>query len=115
MSAERNAGDAGGRADLAFGRQPLLQIRALKVHFPVTKGAILRRHVGTVRAVDGVDLTIAATETLGLVGESGSGKTTREVSGSVPEGARVDGDEEVVDRHEAWAAGLSTRPRRFST
>ena len=76
MRAERLAGAAGGRADLASGQEPLLQIRDLKVHFPVTKGAILRRHVGTVRAVDGVDLTVAPTETLGLVGESGSGKTT---------------------------------------
>jgi oligopeptide/dipeptide ABC transporter ATP-binding protein len=54
----------------------LLEIRGLKVHFPITKGAIFRRRVGTVRAVDGVDLTIAARETVGLVGESGSGKTT---------------------------------------
>jgi oligopeptide/dipeptide ABC transporter ATP-binding protein len=104
VRAERIAGDAGGRADLASGPQPLLQIRALKVHFPVTKGAILRRQIGTVRAVDGVDLTIAATETLGLVGESGSGKTTlgrtvlriyRPTEGSVVFGgqdlARLDG------------------------
>ncbi len=55
---------------------PIVQIRDLKVHFPVTKGAIFRRRVGTVRAVDGVDLTIRAREAVGLVGESGSGKTT---------------------------------------
>jgi len=53
----------------------LLTIRDLKVHFPITKG-VLQRHAGWVRAVDGVDLTIARGETLGLVGESGSGKTT---------------------------------------
>jgi oligopeptide/dipeptide ABC transporter ATP-binding protein len=55
---------------------PVLEIRGLKVHFPITKGAIFRRRVGTVRAVDGADLTIASRETVGLVGESGSGKTT---------------------------------------
>ena len=57
------------------GRQDLLMIRDLKVHFPITKG-VLQRVTGWVRAVDGVDLTIARGETLGLVGESGSGKTT---------------------------------------
>jgi oligopeptide/dipeptide ABC transporter ATP-binding protein len=55
---------------------PLLEIRDLKVHFPVREGAIFRRRVGTVRAVDGVNLTVATGETLALVGESGSGKTT---------------------------------------
>ncbi len=55
---------------------PLLDIRDLKVQFPIRKGAIFRRRAGTVRAVDGVDLTVAAGETVGLVGESGSGKTT---------------------------------------
>ncbi len=55
--------------------ETLLRIRDLKVHFPIT-GGILQRVSGWVRAVDGVDLTIARGETLGLVGESGSGKTT---------------------------------------
>jgi oligopeptide transport system ATP-binding protein len=55
---------------------PLLQVRGLKMHFPVTEGMIARRHVGDVKAVDGVDFTIQRGETLGLVGESGCGKTT---------------------------------------
>src|SRR5690349_10759850 len=55
---------------------PLLQVRGLKMHFPVTEGMIARRHIGDVKAVDGVDLTIRRGETLGLVGESGCGKTT---------------------------------------
>src|SRR5881394_2265716 len=55
---------------------PLLQVRGLRMHFPVTEGLIARRHIGDVKAVDGVDLAIQRGETLGLVGESGCGKTT---------------------------------------
>jgi len=54
----------------------LLRIEGLVKHFPVTKGLIFRKQVGTVRAVDGVDLHVRQGETLGLVGESGCGKST---------------------------------------
>jgi oligopeptide transport system ATP-binding protein len=54
----------------------LLQIDDLKVWFPIKSGLILDRHVGDVRAVDGVSLSIRKGETLGLVGESGCGKST---------------------------------------
>ena len=54
---------------------PLLEVRGLQKHFPITRG-FLNRTVGQVRAVDGVDFTLAEGETLGLVGESGCGKTT---------------------------------------
>lgn len=53
----------------------LLEIRGLKVHFEV-KGGILKRTVGVVKAVDGIDLDVRRGEILGLVGESGCGKTT---------------------------------------
>ncbi|VCU70824.1 Oligopeptide transport ATP-binding protein OppD [Pigmentiphaga humi] len=55
--------------------EPLLEVRELKVHFPIRKG-VLRRTVGWIKAVDGVDLALHAGRTLALVGESGCGKTT---------------------------------------
>jgi oligopeptide transport system ATP-binding protein len=53
----------------------LLEVRGLTKHFPVRSG-VLRRTVGHVRAVDGIDLDLDRGQTLGLVGESGSGKST---------------------------------------
>src|SRR5437762_2163133 len=54
----------------------LVEVRGLKKYFPVTSGAIVRRIVGWVKAVDDVSFSIRRGETLGLVGESGCGKTT---------------------------------------
>lgn len=53
----------------------LLEVKGLKKHFPV-KGGFIKKGIGTVKAVDGVDLFVKRGETLGLVGESGCGKTT---------------------------------------
>jgi oligopeptide transport system ATP-binding protein len=54
----------------------LLQVEDLKMYFPITQGILINRHVGDVRAVDGVSFSINRGETVGLVGESGCGKST---------------------------------------
>ena len=54
---------------------PLLEIRDLRTYYPIRRG-LFARTVGAVRAVDGVNLTLQAGETVGIVGESGCGKTT---------------------------------------
>jgi peptide/nickel transport system ATP-binding protein len=56
--------------------QLVLRVTDLSKTFPLTKGAVFRRRVGEVRAVDGVSFTLQQGRTLGIVGESGSGKST---------------------------------------
>ena len=65
-----------GRMSARNPRRPLLEVKGLRMHFPVTEGIVARRKVGEVKAVDGIDFTVRRGETLGLVGESGCGKTT---------------------------------------
>ncbi|MGX1881056.1 ABC transporter ATP-binding protein [Streptomyces sp. NPDC055287] len=62
--------EPGGRGEA------ILEVRGLHKHYPLTQGIVFKRQVGAVRAVDGVDLGLAAGETLGIVGESGCGKST---------------------------------------
>ena len=63
------------RPPIAADAPPLLDVRGLKMHFPIRKG-FFKKIVDHVRAVDDVDIVVRAGETLGIVGESGSGKTT---------------------------------------
>jgi oligopeptide transport system ATP-binding protein len=60
----------------ALDTRPLLEVKGLRMHFPIADGVFLRRQVGEVKAIDGVDFSLKRGETLGLVGESGCGKTT---------------------------------------
>ncbi|MCD6519789.1 MAG: ABC transporter ATP-binding protein [Anaerolineae bacterium] len=57
-------------------KQPLVQVKNLKMYFPITRGIIFQRRIGDIKAVDGITFDIYRGETLGLVGESGCGKST---------------------------------------
>jgi oligopeptide transport system ATP-binding protein len=56
--------------------ETILELQDLKTHFPIYKGVLLKREIGKVKAVDGVNLKVKQGEVLGLVGESGCGKST---------------------------------------
>jgi oligopeptide transport system ATP-binding protein len=72
-----SAAQAGGsRGAEPAGDGVLLSVTDLRMWFPITRGLILERHVGDVRAVDGISFQIRRGETMGLVGESGCGKST---------------------------------------
>ncbi len=58
------------------GGEALVEVRHLVKHFPFTRGILLRRQVGAVRAVDDVSFAVRRGETLGIVGETGCGKST---------------------------------------
>ncbi|MFD7296102.1 ABC transporter ATP-binding protein [Streptomyces sp. NPDC059897] len=58
------------------GHEPLLQVRGLTKHYPLTRGILVKKQIGSVKAVDGVDFDLGQGETLGIVGESGCGKST---------------------------------------
>ncbi len=56
--------------------EPLIRLRGVKKHFPITRGIIFQKKIGSVHAVDGIDLEVYPGETVGLVGETGCGKST---------------------------------------
>ncbi|GII65160.1 ABC transporter ATP-binding protein [Sphaerisporangium krabiense] len=56
--------------------EPILQVRDLVKHFPLSQGIVFKRQVGAIKAVDGVSFDLHRGETLGVVGESGCGKST---------------------------------------
>ncbi|GAB7181166.1 dipeptide ABC transporter ATP-binding protein [Kitasatospora sp. Ki12] len=56
--------------------EPILEVRDLIKHFPLTQGVLFKKRVGAVKAVDGVSFDLMQGETLGIVGESGCGKST---------------------------------------
>ncbi|MET7340479.1 ABC transporter ATP-binding protein [Streptomyces sp. NPDC087866] len=58
------------------GGEPILEVRDLVKHYPLTQGILIKKQVGAVKAVDGVSFDLGAGETLGVVGESGCGKST---------------------------------------
>jgi len=57
-------------------KQVLMQVRNLKKYFPITRGIVVQREVGAIKAVDDISFDVYQGETLGLVGESGCGKST---------------------------------------
>lgn len=70
LKATTNGGTQADQQDV------LLSVRNLKMHFPITRGIIIQRQVGSIKAVDGINFDLIRGETLGLVGESGCGKST---------------------------------------
>lgn len=71
-----SSGRSDGPPESVTGTLPLLEVQGLCKYFPVFSQGLIPKAIGTVRAVDDVDLTLMPGEILGLVGESGSGKTT---------------------------------------
>ena len=89
--------------------EPILEVRDLKKHFPLTQG-FLRKQVGTVKAVDGVFFSVTAGKTVGLVGESGCGKTTTGhcIMGGLP----VTAGEIIFHHPELGAMNLAAADKR---
>ncbi|MFG3530626.1 dipeptide ABC transporter ATP-binding protein [Streptomyces sp. NPDC047917] len=98
-------------AGTAVAGDVVLRVEDLVKTFPVTKGALLKRRVGTLHAVNRVSFELRAGETLGLVGESGSGKTTTLLEVlrlKQPEGGRIE-----IAGTDVAAAGSAARVREL--
>jgi len=79
----------------------LLDVQNLRAYFPISRGQLIKRQVGQVKAVDGVSLSIRKGEVMGLVGESGCGKSTLArcvIKLQPPSGGRV-----LFDGEDIWA------------
>ncbi|MEU8539170.1 dipeptide ABC transporter ATP-binding protein [Streptomyces sp. NPDC048717] len=76
MAETTDAATGRGAAPGGVASEPILRVRDLYKHYPLTRGVLFKKQIGAVRAVDGVDFDLAAGETLGIVGESGCGKST---------------------------------------
>jgi peptide/nickel transport system ATP-binding protein/oligopeptide transport system ATP-binding protein len=63
-------------SSLGIGTSPLVEVRDLVKHFPITRGILIQHRIGAVQAVDGVSFDVHRGETLGIVGETGCGKST---------------------------------------
>ncbi|MGW1193149.1 dipeptide ABC transporter ATP-binding protein [Streptomyces sp. NPDC002559] len=112
-----DTGPADPPADLSDGSggratgDVVLKVEDLVKTFPITRGAVLKRRVGTLHAVDRVSFELRAGETLGLVGESGSGKTTTLLEVlrlKRPEGGRIE-----VDGTDVATVGTTARAREL--
>jgi peptide/nickel transport system ATP-binding protein len=66
----------GGAPARSGSDEPLIEVRNLVKHFPISRGVLVKRKVGAVQAVDGVSFDVKRGETLGIVGETGCGKST---------------------------------------
>jgi oligopeptide transport system ATP-binding protein len=76
MSTMHSARETHCESEAHSEREPILQVRDLVKHFPITYGILFKRQIGAVKAVDGVSFDLRKGETLGIVGESGCGKST---------------------------------------
>ncbi len=70
------AAQADATVQAAGEARPLVEVTDLRMYFPITSGVLIDRHIGDIKAVDGVSFSIRKGETVGLVGESGCGKST---------------------------------------